>query len=112
MNQKFETGNKVINLHTGRHCTIVSGPDKFKLYSIITEDKKHNFIHEKDLGYGITPLEEGKTVTITIPNLDKRNDIDDILQNFEHDIVKDNIIMDYKMADQFKKELEKRRIKI
>lgn len=52
------------------------------------------------------------TVTIPVKNLNKRDDIDEILQKYEHDITKSGIVLSTKDAVRFRKDLDKKRIKL
>lgn len=64
----------------------------------------------------IVPLSEGKkTTTITIDNLEKRKDkdkIDDILQDFDHDIDGDVITLNIPDMSRFRSELKRNGIKL
>lgn len=64
----------------------------------------------------IVPLSEGKkTTTITIDNLEKRKDkdkIDDILQDFDHDIDGDVITLNIPDMSRFRSELKKNGIRL
>lgn len=64
----------------------------------------------------IVPLSEGKkTTTITIDNLEKRKDkdkIDDILQDFDHDIDGDVITLNIPDMSRFRSELKRNGIRL
>lgn len=78
----------------------------------LEESTEENSEEKKNLTESFEPLNEEGNVKITVKNLKNRDDIDEVLQMFEHDVKKDVIVMSETNAKKFNKEIEKRRIKL